>query len=229
MRICVRVDDIGFRPHYELDDGLEMAQEFHAAMRGHPYLAGAIPGILDNGGAAWMRSRPVGMTAAMHGWRHCPGAMGGACEFEGMSRDECAGLLRQALGVLGPVRDFIPPRNAVTDELLDACALEGLSRVWGQPYAAEDPYPPEPSRCGRFVPSWLPLYGATRWRMADDRIPVLDALDTLNERDGTFPVVLHITWEASLSHWSFDGVGELIRRFGDRMISPDEYMRLRAA
>lgn len=223
MKLVLRVDDVGLIPHGGQDRGLELAKRFHDAMDGLPYLTAVIPGILDRSGVEWIRSRPARMTVALHGWTHAKGMSGGECEYQGMGRGMCIYALERGLGILGDgILDFVPPWNATTPELLGACRRVGLNRIWGQPYASERPFPPEPKDFGLFIPSWIPLYGATAWRMADDRPALLDVLPAVG--DVTAVMVLHITWEASFSK-TFDGVKRLIAEYGDTFISPEEYTR----
>lgn len=222
MRLMLRVDDIGWRPHNEIDSKLVLARAFHAILDDRPYLAGVIPGILDADGLAWIRSKPSGMTVALHGWKHETGMDGGGCEFEGMGTALCNYLLERGLSLIGPVSDFIPPQNATTPELLGACRRQGL-RVWGQPCTSETPLPPEEKDFGTFISAWVPLYGATKWRIAEDRPAILDVLSGMVEHDGAAIVTIHLTWEAGLSR-SLDGVRQFADQYGDRLITPDQYL-----
>jgi hypothetical protein len=230
MRFCIRIDDIGFRPHYELDAELCLAQRLHEVFSGRPYLSAIIPGILDDVGQDWIRSRPAGMTPALHGWKHDMGARGGHNEFEEMPEPACLALLDQGLRLIHrddtpPVVDFVPPFNAVTPELLKACAGTGLKRVWGQPYASPQPLSPERRPWGVFIPSWLPSYGISLWRASDERRSVVEVMRENSKSGNVFVVVLHLTWEASFSP-ELRGVRAILEEFGDDLISPDQYVHL---
>jgi hypothetical protein len=225
MKFCVRIDDIGFRPHYELDAELCLAQALHKIFAGRPYLAAVIPGILDDVGADWIRSRPENMTPALHGWKHAKGVSGADSEFENMDEGLCRSLIEQGLQIINRVIDFVPPFNAVTPELLNACSAKGLATVWGQPYDSPRPFPPELKPWGIYVPSWLPTYGLTLWRASDVRRPVCEVMRENLQGEGVAVVVLHLTWEASFSP-ELRGVRALIDEFGDQLISPEQYIKL---
>lgn len=229
MKICLRIDDIGLKPRGGYDEGLAIAKLLHDSLEGRPYLAGVIPGILDPAGAEWIRSKPEGMTIALHGWRHDIGMLGGNCEFEEMSELLCMQRIEQGLKNVAldhELIDFIPPRNAVSDGMLAACKRAGLARVWGQSYASDYPFAPEFKEYGLFIPLWTPLCGATLWRMSDTCRPVIDLLKKNAARPEAAIVCLHITWEANFSP-AFRGIKELLRSFGDCIISPDEYITAR--
>jgi len=235
MKFCVRIDDIGFRPHYELDAELCLARRLHEIFGGRPYLAAVIPGILDDVGGDWIRSRPESMTPALHGWMHAKGISGEDNEFENLAEIQCLSLIDQGLRIINgtpagieisrPVIDFVPPFNAVTPELLNACSKKGLMRIWGQPYASPQPFLPERKPWGIYVPSWLPTYGLTLWRSSDIRRALLEALRENLNADGVAVIVLHLTWEASFSP-ELRGIRALVDEFGDRLISPDQYINL---
>jgi hypothetical protein len=226
MKLCLRVDDLGLGPDKGPDIGLEFAQRCHEEMHGLPYLGGVIPGIIGPAGIRWLRSRPVGLTVALHGWRHEYGPGGVECEFEGMEYRECRNLIRHGLDILKdvPIKDFVPPWNAAPPNLIAACADERISRIWGEPFRTPDPPALESTSYGWFIPSWWPLYGATIWRMGEDRIPINDALRRLAWRAGAAVVTLHVTWEAAFSA-KLDGVKNFVDRFGQCLISPDQLIR----
>lgn len=226
MRFCVRVDDLGWTPKKELDRGLALARALHEAMGGRPYLGAVIPGILEPAELRWLHSRPAGLTVAVHGWNHSRGRSGGECEFDGMDYRTCRQLLRHGVELLGRgLQHFVPPFNGLTQALAAACFDEGLDRIWGAPERGADIPAPVRGQYGWFLPSWLPLYGATMWSMAADRIPVLDTLERLALADtpAVAIVTLHLVWEAAFSP-DFTGVRELSRRFGELIITPDEYL-----
>jgi len=230
MKICLRVDDVGLRPEGERDAELQLARKLHGIMDGRPYLAAVIAGILDAEGASWVRSEPPGMTTGLHGWTHELGMNGGECEFEGMGAGLSIMLIEQGLARIQgerPIVDFVPPRNALTDDLLAVCRRQGLTRVWGQPFD-NGPFRPDQKYFGIFMPSWVPLYGATRWRVGNPpRAPVLDVLKNHGaEEDFIAIVVLHLTWEASFSP-TLQGMRELVERYGNCLVTPERYIKLR--
>jgi hypothetical protein len=223
VKLCLRVDDLGLLPDKRPDVALELARRFHEEMRRFPYLAGIVPGWLNHEARLWLRSRPAGMTPAIHGWKHLPSGNGMESEFHDLDYWDCRRLLIQAKQVIGdPVIDFIPPWNALPELLAMACCNQSLKRVWGSPLP--ELTPPAFTDYGWWIPAWLPGYCATAWRMSEDRPSLLEVLETV-QGDQVLPVTLHITWEASFSP-TFDGVKCFVDRFGPCLISPDEYMRL---
>src|SRR5688572_17933391 len=69
-QFVLRVDDVGWTarpidpaPLKAPDVGLELAQRFHRALGGIPYLAGLIPATIrhDDEAQAWLASKPEGM------------------------------------------------------------------------------------------------------------------------------------------------------------------------
>jgi hypothetical protein len=226
MNFCIRIDDIGLRPHHVKDAGLQLAQTMHSVMGGVPYLAAVIPGILDAAGAKWIRSKPEGMTIALHGWDHSIGCNGGENEFERLGLSTCCSMLSRGLRMIEgskPIIDFVPPFNAVTDELLLACRRSGINYVWGQPYASPHPYRPERKEWGIYLPSWTPLYGMTIWSIPD-RGPIIEKLRQLRKSKDVAIVVLHLTWEASFTD-TLSGLKALVTEFGSQIISPHEYIK----
>jgi hypothetical protein len=225
MNFCIRIDDIGLRPHSGKDAGLLLARKMHEVMSGVPYLAGVIPGILDASGAKWIRSQPEGMTIALHGWDHSVGCNGSQNEFEELGFSTCCSMLSRGLRIIEgakPIVDFIPPFNAVTDELLLACRRSGLRNVWGQPYASSHPYRPERKLWGIYMPSWTPLYGMTLWNVPD-RGPVIDKLRAMKTSREIAIVVLHLTWEASFSD-ELKGLKALVTELRPQIVSPHKYI-----
>jgi hypothetical protein len=225
VKLCLRVDDLGLLPDKRPDVALELARRFHEAMRGFPYLAGIVPGWLNHEARLWLRSRPAGMTPAVHGWKHLPSANGVESEFHDFEYWHCRRLVREAKLIIGePVIDFIPPWNALPELLAMACCDEGLERVWGSPL--QELAPPAMTEYGWRIPAWFPGYCATAYRISDSRPSLIDVLGMVQD-DQVLPVTLHITWEASFSP-TFDGVRRFIDQFGLCLISPDEFMRLHA-
>lgn len=244
--IVIRLDDVGWSatpidppPMKAPDVGLDLAQRFHRAMNGAPYLAGLIPATIrhDNAAQAWLASKPQGMTLALHGYSHEPvGTVRN--EFHGMSVAQCRErlamgreLLRIHCGTV--VEHLIPPFNGLSEEMGEACALEGIKYVWGganhnDPAPSEWGYPPPPYPWGRvtFVPSWRLLYGATRWRMSPRDMPLLDYLREHRSKLGRCVITLHITWEAAKDP-DFDGVRELVDLIGPHIACPAEYAEAR--
>jgi hypothetical protein len=225
MDICLRVDDIGLKPHNyeEVDEGLEIARRFHEAMSGAPYIAGIIPTRVDRDGLSWLRSKPTGMTQAIHGYRHAMGMKGEESEFEGMGPGLCIWTLERALKILTMASDFIPPRNALTDILIDACFRQGMIRIWGAPEMGSDPPKPKALEHGHVIGSWYPLYGYLDCYVPDGRAPISATLDAIADRPGAAVAVLHITWEASACP-SLDSVRRFVDRHGASLITPEAYL-----
>src|SRR5512139_613984 len=235
LRVCLRVDDYGWSteeipgagPLKQSDVGLELAQRFHAALQGLPYLGAVIPASIDDAGRGWLLSAPAGLTVAQHGTTHALSHHGVAHEYH-----DCETLSdvrhriaegRRMLGVPG-VTHFVPPFNAVGAELPEALYLEGHRVLWGAP--SEWPTPPQPYSRGRmlFVPAWLPLYGATRWRMRAEDRPLLDVWPEVRSLPGRACLTLHLPWEAAHDAERFDGVRRLVALLGEHVISPQEYL-----
>ena len=232
MKFCIRVDDFGWTSSGTKDPGLEMAQKYHAAMQGLPYLAAVIPSCVDGKGLAWLRSCPDALTVAMHGFNHELSGSKVASEFHDSNRAECR--LRIALGKRAlqnvPVAHMVLPFNAYEPDLAEACYLEGLHFIWGGSSHCERepsrwPVPPPPYPLGRvtFVPSWEPTYAATLWRMKPTDRPLEETLPALLDQPGKAIITLHITWEAAKCE-DFKGVRWLVDLIRDRIISSEEYL-----
>lgn len=230
MKFCVRVDDLGWTdqvtavdPIKEPDRGLRYAQFFHAAMSGAPYLGAVIPTALDSDGQAWLWSQPQGLTPAAHGWSHCR-VDGVDSEFRNLSLDHIRVRLENARLLIGTVRHFVPPFNALEPNLPEAAYLEGTRYIWGAP--SHWPTPPQPYPVGRLtlVPSWLPTYSVTEGRMSSQMKPLLETLPHLLKFPGQAVITLHIPWELAKTGPTFDGVRRMVALLGNRIISPEEYI-----
>lgn len=238
MKVCIRVDDIGWTaetafqqsPCKQPDRALSLARRFHRAMLGRPYLAGIIPRAVDEAGREWLRTRPVGMTFAQHGTSHRLAADMVRSEYRDMTgsalRDYVA-VGHSALGVpTEEIVDFIPPFNALEPELPDALYLEGFRRIWGAPSRWSTP--PQPQWLGRclFVPAWMPLYGATLWRMQAADRPLIEVWPEVSTWPGYAVLTLHVPWEAAKDGWTlFDGVRRLVGLLGDAILSPSDWLK----
>lgn len=237
MKIALRVDDLGWTadeidpaPMKAPDIGLRLAQRFHAAMQGLPYLGAVIPACVDSEGAAWLRSQAKGLTVALHGWNH--GCRNGVeSEFHGMDLEQCRQSIYSGIKVLGETSHLVLPFNHYEPELAEACYLEGVRYIWGggshdQPSPATWPTPPQPYPLGRviFVPSWRPLYTATLWRMGPDDESLEHRLLEFIDLPGKAVLTLHITWEAAKSK-DFSGVRWLVNQIGDRVITVEQYIQ----
>jgi hypothetical protein len=226
MNYCIRVDDIGWTTEKLPDKGLGLAQRFHAAMQGLPYLGGIIPACLDAEGLAWLASKPIGLTIAQHGYDHRK-VDGVASEFRGLNLTGCRERINRGWRLFRDNRTstehMIPPFNAIEPDFPQACALEGIKCIWGEP--STWPTPPQPYSIGpiMFVPSWMPLYAATMWRMAAETAPLTETLPQTLSMPGRAVITLHITWEASKSE-SFNGMRWLVDQIKDRVISPNEFL-----
>lgn len=226
------MDDIGWKSNGTTDEGLSIAQSFHAAMSELPYLAAVIPSSIDAAGAEWLQSKPEGMTVGMHGYSHRPAVTDGRSEFAGMSEKRIRDRIAAGNQKLGGIAEhFILPWNAYEADFAEAAYHEGVRYIWG----AEDhgtsspstwPTPPQPYSLGRitFVPAWLLTYGVTIGKMSREDIPLCGTLPVLIDRKGKAVITLHITWEYSKSA-TFDGVKWLVDTIGDRVISADEFLK----
>lgn len=232
MKFVLRLDDVGWteKPEKELplkkpDGGLALAQRFCKAMGGAPWLAGVIPDALDKDGVAWLRSRPKGLTVAMHGVTHRR-VDGVDSEFRGYSRPRCTVELESGKIKLGvKTRHFIPPFNALEPELREALPVSGFSVVWG--HYSQDPQPPRQEGSITFVPSYYPLYSATLVTMGAGPAPLVDTIPYLLGRPGALVITLHLPWEAAKCDGAdFEGVRELMGILGGNVISPEEYLGL---
>ncbi len=233
MRLVIRVDDVGWtqeaaeeRPLKKVDVGLKLAQRFHAALGGLPWLAGVIPSALDDDGYKWLLSGPAGLTVAMHGVTHRK-SQGVDSEFRGMTTKQCESLLTEGVERLGlPTSHFIPPFNALEPELTKALKVTGFKTVWGQ--YEHGMSPPRPMDGLTFVPSYFPLYSATLAPMGADQPPILSQFERggLLRGPGFAVVTLHLPWEAAKCDADdFEGVRELARVAGKLVVSPDDYLR----
>lgn len=235
MKFVIRVDDLGILPDKTQDKGLSCAQRFHDTMRGLPYLGAVIPRFVDTDGSVWLKSKPEGLTVALHGWRHRK-VDDVASEYRGMDLDRMRIYIQRGRDIFRSagheVVHTVPPFNAVEPDFADACYHEGIRYIWGAAnHSTTTPskwsVPPAPYPLGRvtFIPSWLPTYGATKWRMSAEDRPLNETLPHIKIREGIAVLTLHITWEASKSA-TFDGVRWLVDTIGDRVISVDEFLNL---
>lgn len=247
MKFCVRVDDLGWLPTESdteplpmkrHDTGLALAQSFHSAMGGAPYLGAVIPHVVrrDNDAQAWLASRPAGLTVALHGITHRPFKQI-PDEWHRTSDEQVRDLVGEAQNLLrihcgGKAEHFVPPFNSpLRPAHCDALWYEGIRYVWGGG-THESRIPsgwhsqPPPYAVGRvmFVPSWAPLYSATLWRFGETPRTLLDALGDLRAIPGTAVVTMHITWEATHCGEAFVGVREFVEKHGQDIISPEEYL-----
>jgi hypothetical protein len=232
LKLAIRVDDFGWKQNSDPDRGLLVAQRFHAALQGLPYIAGVIPSTTDHDSLAWLQSKPEGLTVALHGFNHAMSADGVASEFRGLDQRQSRQRIGWGLGALKDIQitDMILPFNAYEPDLGEACYLEGIRRIWGggshdRTTPSYWPTPPQPYSVGRmcFVPSWNPTYGATQWRMGESPA-LIDTLPKLKNLPGKAVVTLHITWEYSKSK-AFDGVKWLADTIGNQVISPEDYLK----
>jgi len=234
MKVVLRVDDYGWSPREATpspmkapDDGLRLAQGFHAALGGLPYLAAVIPAAVDERGLEWLQSEPSGLTIALHGWSHRPAGGGVHSEFHDFDEAGCRALLDQGQRMLrtaaGPPRHFVPPFNAMEPALVDALWHEGLRYVWGAPSAW--PTPPQPYDLERltFIRAWAPLYGASVWRQGPQDRPLLEVWQEVREWPGKAVMTLHLPWEYARNP-GLDGLRRLVEAIGPAVIGPEEFL-----
>lgn len=236
--IGIRVDDIGWTateaanpPMKQPDTGLRLAQRFHEAMQGRPYLAAIIPAAVDDEGLEWLRSHPQGLIPALHGWDHSV-SNGVRNEFHGLSQNDMRVAIDRGRKRLDlDVVHFVPPFNGCEPELAEACVFEGVKYIWGGA-SHKEPAPsgwatqPPPYPWGRvtFVPSWRRAYGATRWKMSDDDVPLVSIADELVQMPGRVLVTMHIPWEMAKGGEDFSGVRELVELIGELVVTPEEWL-----
>ncbi len=193
-------------------------------MQGRPYLAAAIPGELDDEGREWLKSGPAGLSIAMHGLRHFPARLGVESEFAGLSHGQCLDMIWEAKELLGlETSHFVAPWNHYTQNLVDALLEEDIDIHWtGAQYGT---VPPDPirtvARC--IVPAWATLYGSLLWPSGANMKALSHAMPEVMERPGCAVLTLHITWE-SRDGMDFSGIRWLIEHYGDRIISPEQYL-----
>lgn len=235
MKILIRVDDFGMTPQAGLgplyggrlpDVGLALAQGFHAAMGGLPYMAAVVPAAVDAGGLAWLRGKPAGLTIALHGWDHRDA--GGRDEFNESNEDGIRKCLDAGRRKLGPTPYFVPPFNAVSDTLFRACYHEGIRYVFGGP--VDWPTPPNPMEKAmgvKYIPAWARLYGATRWVQAPGNQVLCTELNMELVRVYSFAVLtLHLPWEFARDPELF-GVRDVARRLREffDVLSADDFVK----
>ena len=234
LKVCIRVDDVGWGsesiepwPHKKLDVGLRLAQQFHAAMQGLPYLGAVIPKALDKEGLAWLHSQPCGFTGAVHGY--CHDAPNRVCDE--FLRLEFAEIRRRVSYARDycclPYRHFVSPFNTYTDTLTDALVAEGFRYLWMGPVdrrylpmrCFDDYNGPLPT----LIPAWLPLYGCSCARMQSTERPLLDVWPGIKDEEGRAVLTLHLPWELAKNP-SFDGLKNLVDMIHDHVMSPEEYI-----
>lgn len=227
MRFVVRIDDIGWKPEHKIDQGLELAQQLHIRMNGAPYVAAIIPTALDPAGLQWLKSKPAGLTVAVHGLDHSE------VEFRNLDQAQMHARIAEAKQQLCEVdcRDLVLPFNQYESGLSSVCTDLGIDRIWGggnhiktDPSIGDTPPTPYPLEKCIFIPSWKPTYAATLWRIRDDILGLNNTLPWLSLFPGKAVIVLHITWEASYSS-TLAGIRWLAESIGDKIISAEEYLR----
>ena len=234
MRFLLRVDDFGLShregervPDKLPDVGCEIARRFHDAMSGLPYLAAVVPAALDEAGGAWIRSRPAGMTVALHGWDHSTrGTVHN--EFHGLTMTEMRDKIAAGYKIVGGCKWFIPTFNACEEGLFEACWHESIRFVCGAP--SYWPTPPQPWSVYRdvlFVPSWALTYGATGWQQGKNGPPpLLETVPMLLNLPGLAVLTLHVNWE-SAKDAEFKGVRALAEVLRGHVVTPEEFVRER--
>jgi hypothetical protein len=224
------VDDCGFlptdAPKKLPDKGLVLMKAFHLAMQGMPYLGAVIPACLDREGRDWLESQPKGLTVAMHGFRHQQIRPGLQSEFAEVGFVKCDSWIEAAKKMLKvPTQHFVAPFNSYTTDLSNALLRHGFNIHWMG--ISESPDIPmikwEPGLTEIWC--WSPLYSATLWKMSPESIPLVRTLPSVIGRPGTAVICLHITWEAAKCDNDFTGIRWLVDQVGDRLISPDEFLR----
>jgi hypothetical protein len=226
MRVCVRVDDFGLRPHTgETDCGLALARKFHKAMRGTPYLAGIIPARLDDAGRTWLISKPSGMTVAMHGIAHEKVSPQAESEFAFRARRECSSMVRLGKTLLGvPTRYFIAPFNHYGDHLHGVLAENGIDAHWVGPTSERFPRPMQQTSGYSLIFAWKPLYGCLLWPSGSPNAALCESLPALMGLEGKAVLTLHSTWEAARGE-RFEGIEWLVERYRDSVMSPEEFLK----
>lgn len=231
MKILLCVDDIGWTPEAtgsgalkRPDKGLALARRLHEALGGLPWLAGVIPGALDNEGQDWLRSAPAGLTVALHGFTHGSDRPDMRSEFDGCSEVEIRDRIAAGQGMVGPTPFYIPPYNACDPREADAMWHEGIRYIFGAP--VEWPCPPSPHRFGKcwMFPRWSRIYGAVAWIQGGCE-PLLDTCKSgFLDFPGLAVLTLHLPWEAARDP-NFDHVKRLCGRIDSWTTTPQEFVR----
>jgi peptidoglycan/xylan/chitin deacetylase (PgdA/CDA1 family) len=194
-------------------------------MSGFPYLAAVVPAELDDDGRQWLASNPEGMTIAMHGVTHRRMPPGADSEFAGRGREECFDMIESGKRMLGVMTNhFVAPFNYYGEHLHAVLCENDICVHWTGPTVADVPSPPEDNGDYVAVPAWRPLYGALLWPSGTYERPLCEAMPELMEMQGRAVLTLHLTWEAARGE-EFEGVRWLVERYGDRVISLEEYFR----
>lgn len=229
--ILIRVDDFGWTsqetetpPIKQTDVDLEIAQRFHEAMSGVPYLAGVIPACVTPRGMDWLR-KVDGLAVALHGWDHGSTRPQERDEFSQMSAQEIRTAIDRGQKLIGPTQFFIPPYNAMPANLAEAAWHEGIRYIFGR--ESEWPAPPQPHQIGRvwFCPAWAPLYGASRWQQgaAQHADGLVGWLKSWGWRHAPAVLTLHITWEHARDP-EFNGVRELAKLLDGHAVTAAEFV-----
>lgn len=230
MKFLLRVDDFGWTdeeseapPLKKRDIGLRLAQKFHAALDGIPYLAGVIPSEVDDRGIDWLMSCPDGLSVALHGWNHSPGKE--RHEFHGLSPDSIRELISRGQKKIGPTPYFIPPFNSFAHAHAAPMWHEGIRYVFGRDQAwASPPSPYELEMGVMFIPAWARLYGALGWKQGSASNRVLDELYVLFPDPGIAVLTLHLPWEAARDP-EFKHTKTLARVWREHFVSAEEFVK----
>jgi hypothetical protein len=225
MIVTIRVDDIGWKPHATgRDKDLSLAQKFHVAMQGVPYLGAVIPICLDDRGREWLQSRPKGLTVAMHGITHEMVEPGVESEFAGRELRECSAMIALGKRILGvETEHFVAPWNHYGESLHEALSISGIIRHWVGPVADDKPESVRHLLEYSMAYAWKPLYGAILWPAGTDGIALAETMPEIMEREGRAVLTLHLTWEAAKGD-DFKGVRWFVEKYMDQVISPEEYI-----
>ena len=230
MRFMIRCDDLGLTPESAetpsgkaRDKGLGLARRFHAAMQGVPFLGATIPGEVDAEGVEWIRSRPAGLTVALHGYRHA--TLVQRNEFLNESSAFIREKIAEAQRRIGPTKFYVPPHNQIDAEHIEPLWHEGIRYVFGR--EQEWPTPPSPVEMARgvmFYPAWSTLYGATAWTQGSATEPLLDVLPKIEHAEGKAVMTLHLPWQSAKDP-DFLSVRVMAARYGHMFVSAEEFVK----
>lgn len=230
MILLLRVDDVGFTPEESdtvsgkrHDVGLSLAKRFYASLQGVPFLAACVPDSIDDVGVGWLKSRPKGLSVALHGYRHA--TMIQRNEFLNAGDFTIREKISAAQKRIGPTKFYVPPHNVIDAEHVEPLWHEGIRYIFGR--EEEWPTPPSPREMAkgvRFYPAWARLYGATAWTQGAATEPILDALPKVENAEGKAVITLHVTWQAAKDP-DFLSVRVMAQRYGHLFISPEEFVK----
>lgn len=230
MKIMLRVDDFGWTseeaenpPMKKRDVGLRLAQRFHAALDGIPYLAAVIPAEVDVEGKKWLESRPKGMSVALHGWNHSD-PTGDRNEFQGMSADQVRARIALGRTILGSTPFLVPPFNGLDPAHIESMWHEGIRYIFGR--EQEWPTPPSPVELAKgvkFIPAWTRLYGSLGWIQGAAKARLLDEIYDLYDQPGLAVMTLHLPWMAARDP-EFKHVRSL-NPYAGHFIAPEEFVK----